>query len=59
MQPCYDVRADPTEGEHSLFYAAMGYVRPAERRSGPRRITNPGSSVAKSAAQEENERNGS
>lgn len=28
----HSVRADPTEGENSPFYAALGYVRPGERR---------------------------
>lgn len=34
----HSVRADPTEGESSPFYAALGYVRPGERRA--RRMRN-------------------
>lgn len=30
----HSVKADPTEGENSPLYAAMGYVRPSERSSG-------------------------
>lgn len=42
----YAVRADPTEGENSPFYAAMGYVRPGERRRGYRRASVPATAVA-------------
>lgn len=36
----HSVRADPTEGESSPFYAALGYVRPGERRISRRRNVN-------------------
>jgi hypothetical protein len=32
------VKADPTEGENSPLYAAMGYVRASERSSGLTRV---------------------
>jgi hypothetical protein len=32
------VKADPTEGENSPLYAAMGYVRRSERSSGLTRV---------------------
>jgi hypothetical protein len=36
----HSVRADPTEGENSPFYAALGYVRPGERRTRRRQSAN-------------------
>jgi hypothetical protein len=32
------VKADPTEGENSPMYSAMGYVRKSERSSGLKRV---------------------
>jgi hypothetical protein len=35
------VKADPTEGENSPLYAAMGYVRSSDRSGGRRRARVP------------------
>ena len=34
----HSVKADPTEGENSPLYAAMGYVRKSDRSSGLTRV---------------------
>ena len=44
------VKADPTEGENSPLYAAMGYVRRSERSSGLTRVR-PSAPVEKSEAE--------
>jgi hypothetical protein len=41
------VKADPTEGENSPLYAAMGYVRRSERSSGLTRARTPAPAVKK------------
>jgi hypothetical protein len=47
------VKADPTEGEDSPLYAAMGYVRAADRSSGLTRARVPTSSAPVSTVQKE------
>jgi hypothetical protein len=37
----HSVKADPTEGEDSPLYAAMGYVRASDRSSGLKRVRTP------------------
>ena len=43
------VKADPTEGENSPLYAAMGYVRESDRSSGLKRARAPARAAATSA----------
>jgi hypothetical protein len=47
------VKADPTEGENSPLYAAMGYVRASDRSSGLKRVRVPAASAAVEPEKEE------
>ena len=47
------VKADPTEGENSPLYAAMGYVRSSDRSSGLKRARVPASPAEPEKKKEE------
>jgi hypothetical protein len=47
------VKADPTEGEDSPLYAAMGYVRASDRSTGLKRVRAPAAAAAAEPEKEE------
>jgi hypothetical protein len=49
------VKADPTEGENSPLYAAIGYVRSSDRSSGLKRARVPASATQVAEAEKNRE----